>query len=225
MCIRDRTNIDQQDERITSFYCLHETLLFVKTSNNQRSWKLVIPKAMEKELILDYHIRYGHMGSLKVMKALEEHTYIKNINRRVRDYIRQCHICQLVKCNNDRKEGIMQPITSTSKLESVFLDICGPLPRSGGRRQYKFIIIIFDHYSKFTKLYPINRSTTKELLHVVTQQYIPEIGTLRSIITDHGTQFRGRKWKETLVDLGVKTYKTSVYHPNSNPAERVLREV
>ena len=39
------------------------------------------------------------------------------------------------------------------------------------------------------------------------------------------TQFRGRVWKETLLDLGVKTYKTSVYHPNSNPAERVLREV
>ena len=27
------------------------------------------------------------------------------------------------------------------------------------------------------------------------------------------------------MDLGVRTYKTSIYHPNSNPAERVLREV
>ena len=125
-----RQRLIQQDERITSFYCLHENLLFVKTSNNQRSWKLVIPKAMEKELILDYHIRYGHMGALKVMKALEEHTNIKNINRRVRDYIWKCHICQLVKCNNDRKKGIMQPITTTSKLERVCLDICGPLPLS-----------------------------------------------------------------------------------------------
>ena len=122
-------------------------------------------------------------------------------------------------------EGIMQPITSTGKLERVFLDVCGPLPRSGGRKQYKFIIIMFDHYSKFTKLYPINRATTKKILQIVIQQYIPELGAPRSIITDHGTQFRGRVWKETLLDLGVKTYKTSVYHPNSNPAERVLREV
>ena len=64
--------------------------------------------------------RYGHMGALKVMKALEEHTYIKNINRRVRECIRQCHICQLAKCNNEKTEGIMQPITSTGKLERVF---------------------------------------------------------------------------------------------------------
>ena len=27
------------------------------------------------------------------------------------------------------------------------------------------------------------------------------------------------------MELGVRTYKTSIYHPNSNPAERALREV
>ena len=52
-----------------------------------------------------------------------------------------------------------------------------------------------------------------------------EVGTPKSIITDHGTQFKGRKWKDDLMNNGVKTYKTSVYHPSSNPAERVLREV
>ena len=97
--------------------------------------------------------------------------------------------------------------------------------RQGGRRQYTFIVIIFDHYSKFIKLYSINQATTNKVLNIVTQQYIPDLGVPKSIITDHGTQFRGRKWKETLMDLGVRTYKTSVYHPNSNPAERVLREV
>lgn len=45
------------------------------------------------------------------------------------------------------------------------------------------------------------------------------------IITDHGTQFRGKKYKDELLSMGVKTYKTSVYHRSSHPAERVLREV
>ena len=74
-------------------------------------------------------------------------------------------------------------------------------------------------------VYPINRATTNKVLNIVTQLYILELGVSKSIITDHGTQFRGRKWKETLMDLGVRTYKTSVYHPNSNPAGRVLRQV
>ena len=56
---------------------------------------------------MDYHIRYGHMGAIKVIKALEENVYFKDINRRVRRYIRNCHLCQMVKCNNERKEGLM----------------------------------------------------------------------------------------------------------------------
>ena len=52
-----------------------------------------------------------------------------------------------------------------------------------------------------------------------------EEGVPGSIITDHGTQFKGRVWRETLLSKGVRTFKTSVYHPSSNPAERVLREV
>ena len=99
----------------------------------------------------------------------------------------------------------MIPITSSSKLEKVFVDTCGPFPRSGGRHQYKFIIIIFDHYTKFIKLYPINHATTQKILGVIIQHYIPELGTPKSIITDHRTEFKGRRWKDTLIDNGVKT--------------------
>ena len=54
----------------------------------------------------------------------------------------------MVKTNNERKDGMMIPITSNNKLEKVFLDICGPFPRSGGRHRCKSIVILFDHYTK-----------------------------------------------------------------------------
>ena len=99
----------------------------------------------------------------------------------------------------------MIPITSSKKLEKVFVDICGPFPHSVGRHQYKYLIIIFDHYTRYTKLYPINRATTQKILNIIIQQYIHEVGTSKSIITDHGTQFKGNKWKDTLRNNGVKT--------------------
>ena len=157
--------------------------------------------------------------------CIRDRVYIKGINKKVQQAIQSCDICQKVKCNNERKEGVMIPITSTGKLEKVFLDICGPFPRSGGRHKYKFIVIIFDHFSKYTKLYPITRATTKKIIEIIIERYIMEVGRPYSIITDHGTQFKGKLWKENLIEHGIKTYKTSVYHPNSNPAERVLREV
>ena len=120
---------------------------------------------------------------------------------------------------------IMIPIISNQKLEKVFLDICGPFPRSGGRHRFRFIVIIFDHFTKYTKLYSINRATTKKIIEIIITKFIPELGKPMAIITDHGTQFKGNQWKNKLWEHGIKTYKTSVYHPSSNPAERVLREV
>ena len=213
MCIRDR------------LYCIHNYVLFVKNHVSQGNWKLVVPATIEDKIIRDYHIRYGHMGALKIVKALEERVFIKSINRKVLRNIRTCSICQMVKCNNEKKDGIMIPIMSNSKLEKVFLDICGPFPHSGGRHKFKFIVIMFDHFTKYTKLYAINRATTKKILDIIIGQFIPEIGKPSTIITDHGTQFKGRRWREKLLEVNIKTYKTSVYHPSSNPAERVLREV
>ena len=99
-----------------------------------------------------------------------------------------------------------------------------PFPRSRGRHGYKFIVIILDHYTKYTKLYAINRATTNKILDI-KNKYMSEIGKPYMIITDHGTQFKGKRWREELIKLNIKTYKTSVYHPSSNPAERMLREV
>ena len=197
----------------------------IRDRYHDNGWKLVVPKTIEKEIITDYHVRYGHMGAVKVIKALEEHMYIKDMNRRVRQCIRTCQICQMVKCTNERKEGQMIPITSSGKLEKVFVDICGPFPRSGGRHQYKYLLIILDHYTKYIKLYPMNRATTQKILDLIIHNYVPEVGCPKTMITDHGTQFKGRRWKDTLMEQGIKTYKTAVYHPSSNPSERVLREV
>ena len=73
-----------QDDRITPYYCIYKDVLFIKDRNQGNQWKLIIPKTIEKEITMNYHIRYGHMGAIKVIKALEENVYFKDINRRVR---------------------------------------------------------------------------------------------------------------------------------------------
>ena len=220
-----KERLSHNDPTIIPYYCILNNLLFNRTISTNHSWKLYIPPTAESSIILDYHIRYGHMGPLKVVKAIKEHMYIKGINKKVRQTVRSCKICQMVKINNERKEGARITITSNRNLEKIFIDLCGPFPRSGGRSRYKYIVIILDHFSKFTKLYPISKATTQKVLNIILNNYIPEVGKPETIITDHGTQFKGKKWRITLLTEGIKTYKTSVYHPSSNPAERVLREV
>ena len=78
-----KERLEEQNDIITRFYCIHDGILFIKNTLNQENWKVIIPKTIERELVLDYHIRYGPMGALKVIKALEENCYIKDIDRKL----------------------------------------------------------------------------------------------------------------------------------------------
>ena len=135
-----KNRIQNNDLKLLSFYQIYNNLMFTKSTTRDNRWKLYIPKTMETQIITIYHQRYGHMGPTKVIKALEEHVYIKGINRKVRQTIKKCGLCQMVKVNNKKKEGAIITITSDRKLEKVFLDICGPFPRSGGRHRHKYSI-------------------------------------------------------------------------------------
>ena len=143
--INIRNRLLEDEEVVNKYYCIHQDILFVKTKKHNSTWKLVVPKTLENKIIKDYHVRYGHMGTVKIVKALEEEVFIKNIVRKVNQNIKTCVICQMVKTNNEKKEGTMIPITSTTKLEKIFLDICGPFPCSGGRHKYKLWLLFIRH--------------------------------------------------------------------------------
>ena len=124
--------LTDKDDHVSQFYCKHQGILFIKTQNKFETWKIPIPQATEKDLILNYHERDGQMGALKVVKVLQEHVYMKDANR---------------------KEGTMIPITTSCKLEKVFVDICGPFSHIGGKHQYKYLIIVFDHYTRLSLIH------------------------------------------------------------------------
>lgn len=44
-------------------------------------------------------------------------------------------------------------------------------------------------------------------------------------MSDHGVQFVSKVWPTRLTDLGVSPTTTSVYHSQSNPIERIMREL
>ena len=47
----------EHDERIMQYYCTYNNILFTKTKQSSEQWKAVIPKIIEKEIAVDYHVR------------------------------------------------------------------------------------------------------------------------------------------------------------------------
>lgn len=128
----------------------------------------------------------------------------------------------MVKVSNSKRDQELIPTITCNKLENVLSDVCGLLPRSGGQHQYKLFIIIFNHHSKFVKLYLINRATTKRFstsYHKNLEWKSANHYLLYLTMVHWGPKFGRINWarRESKCKMHIS--------PCSNTTQQVLREV
>jgi transposase InsO family protein len=80
-------------------------------------------------------------------------------------------------------------------------------------------------FTTYVKLYPLKTATTKRCLNKLLNHYFIKINKPKVILSDHGSQFTSTKWKKTISDLGIEIKFSPIRNPESNPTERVMREL
>lgn len=147
----------------------------------------------------------------------------KGMHRIVSEVVRTCDICQWTKPINFRADGPTTSHQPDNVLETVSLDLMGPLPTGHGG--VKYILVLVDTFSKYTKIYALKKATTMAILNRIEKDYIPNMGMPGRILSDNGTQFTAAKWRKVLQEKGIKIGYTTKYHPQANPVERYNREI
>lgn len=82
-----------------------------------------------------------------------------------------------------------------------------------------------DNFDLFVRLYPLKKTTTVATINQLINDFISKYGKPIKVVSDHGVQFTSNIWRSRLQELGIPPTLTSVYHPQSNPVERVMREL
>jgi len=152
-----------------------------------------------------------------------ETCYFPSFYKTVRCVVQAWELCQKCKPKTTRIAGPMQSILSQKPLEKLLVDFYGPLPV--GMFQFAYIFVIVDNFSRFIKLYPLRRANAKICVKKLTTDYFPKFGVPQNIVSDHGRQFISKYWQTSLKKLNIQVFHTSIYHPQSNPAERVMRKL
>ena len=142
-----------------------------------------------------------------------------HLNHKARKLIASCELCQKAKPLNTKYDVDPQAILCSEPNDLIAIDIHGPMPTSTFGHRY--IMIMYDVFSKFTMLYAMRTISTKACLNKVINDYIPKYGTPKAILSDNASLFKSKKWSEPLIEKGIKVYHCSAYHPSSNPSERV----
>ncbi|GFW07938.1 retrovirus-related Pol polyprotein from transposon 17.6 [Trichonephila clavipes] len=78
--------------------------------------------------------------------------------------------------------------------------------------------------SKYPDAIPMSDIASKSVVNALLQVF-SRMGFPREIQTDQGTSFMSRLTVEFFNRFGIKVFRSSVYHPQSNPVERFHRTV
>lgn len=217
-----RDTIDEVNRKnLTEPYCVRDDVLYYK-KRNDKTWKLVVPKELRKNLIDEVHERMGHLGAYKTYAELSRTYYWPGIQSDVKKRVVACDLCQRVKTQNFTMEGSYMHVRAKKPNELLCIDFYGPLPRSTAGVQY--ILVILDAFSRFVTLYPMVKATAR-MTTIKLAKYFETHGVPKRILSDHGTQFTSHQYGAFLLENGVEKVLCSIRHPQSNPSERVMREL
>lgn len=199
--------------------CLSETHLDEYISQSE----ITIPGYnMESTYTNNSEQEVSHFGVSKLSLILKRILYFRGMRRIIQGTLRSCSICQKSKFPLRALRGAVHPIVATSPGALVTVDYYGPLPEGRGRVGY--ILVAIDSFSKFVKLYPLRRAQAKISVRKIIDDYCKWI-PVKTVLSDHGTQFISRVWQDTLRKHGIRPSFSSVRHPASNPSERVMKEL
>jgi transposase InsO family protein len=79
-----------------------------------------------------------------------------------------------------------------------------------------FLVTVLDAYSRYVVHWDLLTSMTAADVRVVIQDALKQTGATPQVVTDNGSQFTAKDFKELVRDFALEHIRIRVYHPESN---------
>jgi transposase InsO family protein len=99
------------------------------------------------------------------------------------------------------------------RVQDHSLDLVCPFKKAKGGFTHIFVIV--DKFTKWIEVEPDASNTTAKVVEFI-KEIMHRFGVPNNIITNNGTQFTAREFKDFCVDSGIKISYVSVSHQQSN---------
>jgi hypothetical protein len=104
----------------------------------------------------------------------------------------------------------------------ISIDFATELVRS--KLQNKCFFVAVDMLSKYPWGYAARKADTGTMIKFLEQKFL-EFGVPETIISDNGSQFTSKEYQLFLKRWKITAQLNPVYHPESNPAERIVQQI
>ena len=159
----------------------------------------------------------GHLGINKTYHKVLAHFYWPRMKREVAQFCNTCHTCQVVgKPNQPIPVAPLKPIPACGEpFGDVIIDCVGPLPKTKSGNQY--LLTIMCKATRFPEAVPLRSIKAPKIVNALVR-FFTLVGLPRSVQSDQGSNFMSGLMQQAMYQLGVKQYKSSAYHPESQGA-------
>ena len=181
--------------------------------------QIVVPKSYRHQILSIAHESpmSGHLGINKTYHKIINHFYWPGLKSDVSKYCKTWHTYQMVgKPNQTIPKAQLQPIPAFDEpFSRILIDCVGPLPRTKSGNEY--LLTIMCTSTRFPEAIPLRNIKTKSTVKALINFFI-FVGLLKSVQSDQGSNFMSGIFQQIMHELGIKQYRSSAYHPESQGA-------
>lgn len=147
-----------------------------------------------------------------------------NVGEKIKKFINNCVHCILTERKQGKKEGFLHAIDKGElPLDTYHVDHLGPMVSTV--KQYKYLLVVVDAFTKFTWIYPTKTTNAKEVIGKLRLQQ-EVFGNPRRIVSDKGAVFTSEDFKSFCVEENIRFVKTTTGMPRANgQVERINRSI
>ena len=207
-------------------YDLDEEGLLIRIAPSDGTRQIVVPPGLIRRVLYNEHypVSAGHPGAHKMFLTIRRSFFWPGMAADVYETVRRCDSCARNRISENRRTNPLKLFPAKGPLESLAMDILGPMPRT--RHGNRFLLVITDRYSKVTKTVPLRVVTALSVARAFCDHWVFSYGAPVSLLTDNGPQFTAKFFQAVCGELGVKKVFTTAYHPQSNgQVERYNRTI
>ena len=173
-----------------------------------------VPEKMENHIMRKYHDELGHLGCEKTVKAILRNYWFPGLRDKVKLYIANCLKCIAFSPTTGKRQGFLNPIPKGNRPFLTFhIDHLGPIDRRYSTKQH--ILLIIDGFTKFTKLYPVRSTDSKEAIICLTDLF-RHYSRPNVIVSDRGTCFTSEEFETFMSECNIEHVKVATSSPKAN---------
>jgi len=220
----ERTNFP--DYKIVDKFLYKRTDFSRGSSDESNDWKLVVPPELRTDVLYAAHNTpvAAHGGIAKTVNLIRKFFFWPGLVNDVKVYVENCDLCKTSKAPTHITRPPMGQLDLTDRpFQKLYIDLLGPFVRS--KKGNVGILIVLDHYSKFTFLKPLRSLVSKTIIEYLEHDIFNCFGVPETIVSDNGSQFKCKELEKFLQKFGITHVYTAVYSPQSNASERVNRSI